>query len=211
MAFAGIHNFTSFLLAGILLNLIPGNDTIYIVSRTIAQGKKAGLFSVFGIATGSLVHTTLAAFGLSLIIAKSIVAFNILRFAGAVYLAYLGIKMFYGKRKGIDTVQVTKQPLYVIYYQAVITNVLNPKVALFFISFLPQFINPEFSKPYLSFMLLGLTFTTTGTLWCIVLALFASVISSALKRSSAFSGWINKLCGLTLIGLGIKVALTNKS
>ena len=89
----GIINFETFLLAGILLNLTPGNDTIFILSRTIAQGKQAGIMSVLGIATGSIIHTTFAAFGLSIIIAESIIAFSILKYAGAVYLAYIGFKM----------------------------------------------------------------------------------------------------------------------
>jgi threonine/homoserine/homoserine lactone efflux protein len=210
MGLSGINNFYSFLLAGIMLNLVPGNDTIYILSRTIAQGKKAGLFSVFGVATGSLIHTTLAAFGLSLIIARSIVAFTILRYAGAAYLVYIGIKMLAGKRKGFETVTINNQPIYKIYYQAVLTNVLNPKVALFFISFLPQFIDTGYSKPYFPFMLLGLTFTITGTIWCVMLTLFASVISGTLKKNGNLSVFIDNLCGLTLIGLGVKVALTNK-
>jgi threonine/homoserine/homoserine lactone efflux protein len=207
----GIHDFTAFLIAGILLNLLPGNDTIYILSRTIGQGKKAGLFSVFGIATGSLIHTTLAAFGLSLIIVKSILLFNILRFAGAAYLIYLGIRMLLLKNQKFNTVSVKNKPGYVIYYQAVITNVLNPKVALFFISFLPQFIDPGYSKPYISFLLLGLTFTATGTLWCIILTLFATAISVSLKKNTSLAGIIDKVCGLTLVGLGIKIAFTKKN
>lgn len=210
MLLPGIHNFTTFLLAGLLLNLVPGNDTIYILSRTISQGKRAGIVSVFGIATGSLVHTTLAAFGISLIIARSLIVFNMLRYAGATYLVYLGIKMLFAKNRKLHTVEVTKLPVYVVYYQAVLTNVLNPKVALFFISFLPQFIDPAYSKPYLSFLLLGLTFTTTGTIWCIILAMFASAISIYFKKNKSIAGYIDKVCGLTLIGLGIKIAFTPK-
>jgi threonine/homoserine/homoserine lactone efflux protein len=147
----GIIHFETFLIAGILLNLTPGNDTIFILSRSIAQGKKAGIMSVLGIATGSLVHTTLAALGLSVIIAKSIVAFNIIKYAGAAYLIYIGYKMLTDRSQlNTETNMAGKiTDLKRIYRDAVITNVLNPKVALFFIAFLPQFIDPAFKNTIL--------------------------------------------------------------
>ena len=146
----GIQHYETFLLAGILLNLTPGNDTIYILSRTIAQGRKAGIMSVLGIATGSLVHTLFAAVGLSVIIAQSPVLFNIIKYAGAAYLFYIGIRMILSKSSVINLQKPEKQKYNKIYLQAVLTNVLNPKVALFFISFLPQFIDPSYSNHYLS-------------------------------------------------------------
>lgn len=204
----GIQHYETFILAGILLNLTPGNDTIYILSRTIAQGRKAGIMSVLGIATGSLVHTLFAAVGLSVIIAQSPVLFNIIKYAGAAYLFYIGIRMIFSKSSVIklDTPKDEKNKK--IYWQAVLTNVLNPKVALFFISFLPQFIDPGYSNHYLSFLVLGLSFTITGTLWCLLLAFFASVISSALIKNSNAGNYLNKACGFILVGLGIRVALT---
>lgn len=208
----GIINFETFILAGILLNLTPGNDTIFILSRSIAQGKQAGIMSVLGIATGSIIHTTLAAFGLSIIISKSIIAFTIIKYAGAVYLAYIGYKML-TDRSQLDTETTStdrKINLKKIYRDGVITNVLNPKVALFFIAFLPQFIDPSYKNTVLPFMMLGITFTITGTAWCLVLASFASAISNKLKYNKKLSGYINKTCGAVLIGLGIKVALTGR-
>ncbi len=206
----GIIHFETFLIAGILLNLTPGNDTIFILSRSIAQGKKAGIMSVLGIATGSLVHTTLAALGMSVIIAKSIVFFNIIKYAGAAYLVYIGYKML-TDRSQLNTetnMAGKKTDLKRIYRDAVITNVLNPKVALFFIAFLPQFIDPAFENTILPFMLLGISFTITGTIWCLILAGFASIISNKLKRNKKLSFYINKTCGAVLIALGIKVAFT---
>jgi RhtB (resistance to homoserine/threonine) family protein len=208
----GIIHFETFLIAGILLNLTPGNDTIFILSRSIAQGKKAGIMSVLGIATGSLVHTTLAALGLSVIIAKSIVAFNIIKYAGAAYLIYIGYKMLTDRSQlNTETNMAGKiTDLKRIYRDAVITNVLNPKVALFFIAFLPQFIDPAFKNTILPFMLLGISFTITGTIWCLILAGFASIISNKLKRNKKLSFYINKTCGAVLIALGIKVAFTGR-
>jgi RhtB (resistance to homoserine/threonine) family protein len=203
----GIQHYETFLVAGILLNLTPGNDTIYILSRTIAQGRKAGILSVLGIGTGSLVHTFFAAVGLSIIIAKSPVLFNIIKYAGAAYLFYIGIRMILSKSSMIKLDHPEDEKYKKIYWQAVLTNILNPKVALFFISFLPQFINPTYSNHYLSFIVLGLSFTATGTLWCLVLALFASFISASLIKNTRTGNYITKACGFVLVALGIKVAL----
>jgi RhtB (resistance to homoserine/threonine) family protein len=208
----GIINFETFLIAGILLNLTPGNDTIFILARSIGHGKRAGIISALGIATGSLIHTMLAAFGLSLIIAQSILLFNIIKYAGAVYLIYLGIRMLTDK-KALNAVEIQSQNsvnYLSIYRDAILTNVLNPKVALFFIAFLPQFIDPVLKNAVLPFLLLGMTFIITGTAWCIVLALFASAIADKLKTNNKIAGVINKTCGLALIALGIKVALTGR-
>jgi len=208
----GIIHFETFLIAGILLNLTPGNDTIFILSKSIAQGKKAGIMSVLGIATGSLIHTTLAALGLSIIIARSIVVFTIVKYAGAAYLLYIGYKMIISRTK-IDanlSADDNKVDLLKIYRDAVFTNVLNPKVAMFFIAFLPQFIDPSYHNSIVPFLLLGFTFTTTGTIWCLVLASFASFIFSKLRNNPTFSGWLNRVCGAVLIGLGIKMALTSR-
>jgi len=202
----GIQHYETFILAGILLNLTPGNDTIYILSRTVAQGRKAGIMSVLGIATGSLVHTTFAAVGLSVIIAQSALLFNIIKYAGAAYLFYIGLRMIFSKTSVIQLDRPDTEKYKKIYLQAVLTNVLNPKVALFFISFLPQFIEPFYASHYISFLILGLSFTVTGTLWCLLLAVFASSISSALMKNKATSNYLNKACGCILAGLGLKVA-----
>lgn len=209
----GIIHFETFILTGILLNVTPGNDTIFILSRSMAQGKKAGFMSVLGISTGSLIHTTMAAFGLSIIIAKSILVFNIIKYAGAAYLIYIGYKMLTDKRhlttgeyfsdKSID--------LKKIYRDGVLTNVLNPKVAMFFIAFLPQFIDVNSKNTVLPFIILGVVFTITGSIWCLILANYSSMIFSKLKKNRKMSNYINKACGAVLVGLGIKIAMTNKN
>jgi RhtB (resistance to homoserine/threonine) family protein len=212
MNMTGIINFETFIIAGILLNLTPGNDTIFILSRCMAQGRQAGIMSVLGIATGSIIHTTLAAFGLSVIIAGSIVAFNIIKYAGAAYLVYIGYKMLTDQSQPDTATSIIEKKINLkkIYRDGVITNVLNPKVALFFIAFLPQFIDLTFKNTVLPFLALGITFTITGTIWCLILANFASIISGKLKSNKKLSGYINKICGAVLIGLGIKVALTGR-
>lgn len=208
----GIVHFETFLLTGILLNITPGNDTLFILSRSIAQGKKAGILSVLGIGTGSLVHTTLAAFGLSAIIAQSILLFSIVKYAGAGYLVYIRVKMILNQsRLNFNTEVVSTATNYKkIYRDAVLTNVLNPKVAMFFIAFLPQFIDPGYLHSVLPFLTLGITFTFTGTIWCALLALFSSAVFSSLRKNQAFSSYLHKFCGIVLIGLGIKVAVTGR-
>jgi RhtB (resistance to homoserine/threonine) family protein len=208
----GIIHFETFVLTGVLLNLTPGNDTIFILSKSIAQGRKAGIMSVLGIATGSLIHTTLAALGLSIIIAKSVLVFTIVKYAGAAYLLYLGYKMI-TDRMGLNTTisaSTAKINLVKIYRDAVLTNVLNPKVAMFFIAFLPQFIDPNYQNSIVPFMLLGITFTTTGTIWCLILANFSSFLFKKLRSNQKFSSYLNKICGAVLIALGIKIALTSR-
>ncbi|WP_409415884.1 LysE family translocator [Flavobacterium sp. PS2] len=209
----GIIHYETFILTGLLLNITPGNDTIFILSRSMAQGKKAGFMSVLGIATGSLIHTILAAFGLSIIIAKSILVFSIIKYASAAYLLYIGYQMLTDKTRLNTDVSFSEKSINLkkIYRDGVITNVLNPKVALFFISFLPQFIDSGLKNTIVPFITLGITFTITGTIWCLFLANFSSIIFAKLKYNKKLSNYINKSCGAVLIGLGIKVALTNKN
>jgi len=208
----GIIHFETFLLTGILLNLTPGNDTIFILTKSIGQGRKAGIISALGIGTGSIVHTMLAAFGLSLIITKSILVFNIIKFAGAIYLLYLGYKMI-TEQTNINTANIptsTSVNYLKIYRDAIFTNILNPKVALFFIAFLPQFIEPTVQNAVLPFFLLGTTFITTGTIWCVSLAIFASEIFNKFKSDKKISNYVNKICGITIFALGVKLALMHR-
>lgn len=209
----GITHFETFLIAGVLLNLTPGNDTIFILAKSIGQGKKAGIISALGIGTGAIFHTLLAAFGLSIVISKSILLFNIIKFAGAAYLLYIGFKMLIDKSQlKTDGIVVDNAVNYwKIYKEAIVTNILNPKVALFFIAFLPQFIEPTVSNTVLPFLILGLTFITTGTIWCLVLAIFASAIFSKLRTNKKAAFYLTKVCGLAMIGLGIKVAFTERT
>lgn len=182
------------------------------MTKSIGQGKKAGIVSALGIGTVSIVHTILAAFGLSIIIAKSILLFNIIKFAGAAYLLYIGFKMLTDKSqlKTDNIISSNSADYWKIYRDGIFTNILNPKVALFFIAFLPHFINPTLKNTILPFLILRTTFITTGTIWCLILAIFASTIFDKLKTKNKVATYINKVCGLTMIGLGIKIALTDR-
>ena len=203
----GIENYLGFLLAGIVMNLTPGADSIYIITRSVTQGKKAGIYSVLGIGSGAIVHIILAAFGLSTLLAKSILLFNIVKWVGAAYLIYLGIKTFLDKSNLFDTekTELDKVDLGKIYRQGFLTNVLNPKVAIFFLSLLPQFIKPEFASNIIPFLILGGTFLFTGTLWCLFLAYSASFMTNALRKNSKLAQVMKKLSGYVFIGLGLQL------
>ncbi len=204
----GIENYVGFIIVGILLNLTPGSDTIYILTRSIAQGKKAGIVSVLGIETGCLVHTVCAALGLSLILASSAKLFMLVKYIGAGYLIYIGVKMFLEQSPIFENQNVSfeRSDLLKIYRQGVITNVLNPKVALFYLSFLPQFINPENVYGPLPFLILGCTFMATGALWCLFLAYSAAIMTNTLRNNKKIGQFMQKLCATIFIGLGLQLA-----
>ena len=204
----GTQDIAAFLAAGILLNLTPGQDTLYILGRSMAQGKRAGVFSVLGISSGILFHTVAAATGLSALLAASSMAYTWIRWAGAAYLAFLGARMILGRRTLGQDLSGLQGPLEAgrIYRQGVMTNVLNPKVALFFLAFLPQFVDPNCAYPIVPFLLLGGLFMATGTAWCLCLVLLSSRLTATLRRGR-IAILAQRTCGILFIGLGLKLAL----
>jgi threonine/homoserine/homoserine lactone efflux protein len=205
----GIHDFGLFLAAGVLLNLTPGPDTVYIVGRSIAQGREAGVASALGICVGSIFHTCAAALGLSAILATSSVAFVAIKLLGGAYLIFLGIKLLLDRRRQLSLPSNFRQRTSAAAFrQGVLTNVLNPKVALFFLAFLPQFIDPATNNKILAFVTLGFTFVTTGTIWCLILAWFASSFSDRLRASETVGLWVNRAIGALFIFLGARLAAT---
>ncbi|GBF34797.1 threonine efflux protein [Desulfocucumis palustris] len=202
----GIENYGVFLFSGILLNLTPGSDTIYILGRSMGQGKKAGVISALGISSGALIHTLLVALGLSVILARSAIAFNLVKYLGAGYLVYLGIKTLASKKEiVVEKDEESRAGLKRIYFEGIITNLLNPKVALFFLAFLPQFVDPANNYGATPFLLLGLTFITTGTIWCVLLAVFSSFMTDKIRGEKRISILLNKLAGIIFIALGINL------
>jgi len=203
----GIHNFGLFLTAGILLNLTPGPDTAYILGRSVAQGRDAGVASALGIGVGSILHTCAAALGLSAILATSAFAFVAIKLLGGAYLIFLGIKMLLDRRKHLTLPSnFRRRTTLSAFRQGIFTNILNPKVALFFLAFLPQFIDPLSNTKVTAFVALGLTFVTTGTIWCLIVACFASAWSERLRQSRAFQQWLNRAAGALFVILGLRVA-----
>lgn len=203
----GIHDFGLFLAAGILLNLTPGPDTAYILGRSIAQGREAGIASALGICVGSIFHTCAAALGLSAILATSAVAFTAIKLVGGAYLIFLGIKMLLDRRRQLSLPSnFRRRTTAAAFRQGVFTNILNPKVALFFLAFLPQFIDPASNMKVSAFLALGLTFVTTGTIWCLILAWFASVFSERLRGNETIEQWLNRAAGALFVFLGLRLA-----
>ena len=203
----GIHDFGLFLAAGFLLNLTPGPDTLYILGRSVAQGREAGLASALGISVGSIFHTCAAALGLSAILATSVLAFVAIKLLGGAYLVFLGIKMILDRRRELALPSnFRRRTTLAAFRQGVLTNVLNPKVALFFLAFLPQFIDPASNMKIAAFMTLGLTFVTTGTIWCLVLTWFASSFSKRFRNNEAVAQWLNRTAGAIFVFLGLRLA-----
>lgn len=204
----GIHGFLLFLTTGILLNLTPGPDTLYILGRSVAHGHRAGIASALGISVGSIFHTCAAALGLSAVLATSAWAFLFVKFAGAAYLIFLGIRAVLAKQSELSLPRSFKRnSAAAAFRQGIVTNILNPKVALFFLAFLPQFIDSNAPAKTLAFILLGLSFVVTGTIWCLVLAWFSSAFSARLRESPTISAWLNRVVGSLFVFLGLRLAL----
>ena len=205
----GIQNYEVFVLSGILVNITPGQDVMYILGRSVAQGRKAGILSVLGICTGALIHTVAAALGLSAILMASASAFQVMKYAGAGYLVYLGVRMF-SRHSEHASLQKTSEDsnAWSIYLQGMLTDLLNPNVILFFLAFLPQFIDPTIQHAILPFLLLGSTFVTTGTAWCLIVACFAAGISGYLRRNSRTAVIVSRVTGGLFVFLGLRLAIS---
>ena len=206
-----IDNFYLFLTVSLLINLSPGPDMIYTAARSLSQGIKAGVFSALGIFVGCLFHTTAAVFGLSKIIEESVLLFSIIKYAGAAYLIFLGARSLLNRKKTkneIDTLpKLTNRK---IFFQGMLTNILNPKVAIFFLSFLPQFINPQsnYLKEQIAF--LGLWFDVQGAATLVLVACAVGAFKNILQKNKSFWNWQEKITGLILIGLGVKMFFVKK-
>jgi len=207
----GTQNLGLFLLAGIALNLVPGQDTLYILGRSVAQGRVAGIVSVLGIGSGCLVHILAATIGLYSLLALSPFSFTAICLAGGTYLIYLGLMTVIGgnKTRPAFTFGDTPEAQWQIYRQGVLTNLLNPKVALFFLAFLPQFIDPVPNPGWLPFLFLGFIFFCTGTIWCLFVALGASAITDRFRNDTKIQRGFDYFTCILFVGLGISVLLTH--
>jgi threonine/homoserine/homoserine lactone efflux protein len=202
--------FAAFAVASLALLIVPGPSVLYIVTRSMDQGRAAGLVSVLGIHTGSIVHVAAAALGVSAILASSALSFGVVKYAGAAYLIWLGIRAI--RRRGEDRLDVAgrEHSLGRIYAQGVVVNVLNPKTALFFLAFLPQFVDLSKGSVPLQVVILGITFILLGFVSDGTYALVSARVSRALgarRHAGVARRW---LPGLTLIGLGVASAITGR-
>lgn len=208
----GIHDLTLFIISGLLLNIMPGPDSLLIMTRSATQGWRAGVAAAMGIGTGIMVHVLAAAVGLSAILATSATAFMVVKYVGAAYILYMALGLLLSKRKdAAAVVAVPPQPYRRIFLQGLLTNVLNPKVAIFFLAFVPQFIDADAPNKALAFIILGCIFNLNGMLWCVSLALFTALASARLKVSPLVSLWLNRVTGGLFVWLGIKLALSKQN
>jgi threonine/homoserine/homoserine lactone efflux protein len=207
----GIHDLALFIVSGLLLNIMPGPDSLLIMTRSATQGWRAGCTAALGIGAGVFVHVFAAAIGLSAVLATSATAFTVVKYAGAAYILFMAIGLLRSKRRdAAAAVAVPPLPLPKIFAQGFLTNVLNPKVAIFFLAFVPQFIDAGAPNKALAFIILGCIFNLNGMLWCNGLAVFTAQASARLKLSPLVSLWLNRVTGGLFIWLGVKLALSKQ-
>jgi threonine/homoserine/homoserine lactone efflux protein len=207
----GIHDLSLFVVSGLLLNIMPGPDSLLIMTRSATQGWRAGSAAALGIGTGTFVHIFAAALGMSAILATSAAAFTVVKLLGAAYILYLAACMLLSKRGAVvQAPALAPLPLRRIYGQGILTNVLNPKVALFFLAFVPQFIDANAPHKALAFIVLGAVFNINGMLWCHALALFTAQARARLKLNPAVTQWLNRATGGLFVWLGVKLALAKQ-
>ena len=200
-------NLTLYIVASLALILTPGQDMIYVIGRSLAQGRVAGLCSAIGVIIGILVHTALAAIGVGAILQASETLFTVLKLAGAAYLVYLGIRMVLTREVAIDTsaggARATRLRLVL---QGVLSNVTNPKIILFFFAFLPQFVDPASEHPTRNLIALGVLYALLGLPVKCGVALIAARLSDRMRRTPAALAWMNRACGALLVALGVRLA-----
>ncbi len=198
-----------FLSAAILLNIAPGPDMIYLISKTMSQGKRVGFASILGLGTGALIHTLFVSLGISAIISTSVVVFKIIKYTGAAYLFYLGIKALLsgGLKFKENKKKEGDSSFFKSFSQAVIIDVTNPKVALFFIAFLPQFYRDNGTSKVAQFMTLGLIIILIGFIVETLIVLLSDKIAHLLKKKPIISRVLDKVFGTVLIGLGIRLVV----
>ncbi|MBK5542443.1 LysE family translocator [Pseudomonas sp. TH05] len=188
------------------LFLIPGPAVLLVITRTLQGGRKVGIATGLGVATGDLIHTLSAALGLSAILMTSALAFNVVKTAGACYLIYLGARAFFARSSTTGSMPLADVASRQAFFQAVGAEVLNPKTAIFFLAFLPQFIHPESGSSLSQFAVLGLIFSGLSAVYTSLLSIAIRPLSQCLKGLSRLRRWEGKIIGTLFVGLGVKVA-----
>lgn len=204
----GWSHLVPFMLAALALNLTPGADMTYVLSRSLAQGRAAGLASSLGIFTGSAVHTLLAAVGVAALIAASEIAYQVLIWVGALYLVYLAIKLW-REDASLEGLQQRKPAsLTRIWLEGTLVNLFNPKVAVFILAFLPQFTEPERGHVWAQILVLGTLFNISGTTVNSIVALAAGSLAERLRERPAIKVWMNRICATLLGALALRLVTT---
>jgi threonine/homoserine/homoserine lactone efflux protein len=203
----GIHHYWVFIATAVVLVITPGQDTFFILGRSLSGGRTAGIAAALGISAGSVLHTFAAALGLSALLATSPYAFMTVKFAGAAYLVFIGVRALMSRTSGMSGGETSANGgRWSSFRQGIVSNLLNPKVALFFLALMPQFIEAGSDNKVGAFLALGLTFVALGVVWCVVLAIAAAKLRSAFLRRPSMAMVLNKIAGAMFIALGLKLA-----
>jgi len=209
----GVHDLGLFIISGLLLNLTPGQDVAYIISRSTALGWRDGAIAALGVGAGCFVHVFAAALGLSAILATSATAFTVVKLMGAAYLIWVGVGMFRGNGNGSGSAEQERQHPPVtrrkVFSQGFLTNALNPKVALFFLAFLPQFVSADAPAKSLAFLFLGVVFTMNGTIVNLLWAWSSARVLAIFGAGRRHGAWARRVAGSLFIGLGIRLAMAD--
>jgi threonine/homoserine/homoserine lactone efflux protein len=211
---AGTQHLWLFVVSGLLLNITPGPDSLFIMARSATQGWRAGVVACWGVGSGVFVHVFAAALGLSALLATSATAFAVVKAIGAGYLVWIGIGMLRRRAGSEPPTAAAAAPRAIAYRQVwrqgFLTNALNPKVALFFLAFVPQFIAPDAPSKPLAFIVLGVIFNINGMLWCHALALFTAFASRRLRLGAGIGRWLGRTLGAVFVALGARLALASR-
>ncbi len=208
----GTTDLALFVVSGLLLNITPGPDTLYILGRTASHGWRGGTVAALGIGAGLFVHTFAAVVGLSALLAASAAAFAVLKWIGAGYLVYMGVSLLRARpaiHQAVPALRVAG--LRKVFLQGFLTNVLNPKVVLFFLAFLPQFVDPGASNKALALLFLGFVFIVNGTLWNLFVVWSAASLANRLSGSGHLVVALNRTIGALFVYLGIRLLLSRES
>lgn len=197
--------------ASLALILTPGQDMLYVISRSLAQGRAAGVYSAIGVILGILVHTALAAFGVGAILAASEGLFLLLKLVGAAYLLYLGLRLLFSRTQDVAlaTGGDTMRPASLV-WQGLLSNVSNPKIVLFFFAFLPQFVDPASSHPTRDLVFLGVLYAALGLPVKVGVGLAAGSLAHVLRGKPQVLAWVNRASGMVLVALGLRLAATER-
>ncbi len=206
----GIHHYWLFVATAVVLIITPGQDTFFILGRSLAGGRTAGIAAALGISAGSVLHTFAAALGLSALLATSPYAFMAVKFAGAAYLVFIGVRALLARTTAVGDApgESSGDGRWSAFRQGIVSNVLNPKVALFFLALMPQFIDAASTNKVAAFLALGLSFVAMGVIWCVVLAIGAARLRSAFLRRPSMAVVLQRVAGVMFIALGIRLAGT---
>ena len=209
----GTQELALLVVSGLLLNMAPGPDSLLVMARSASQGWRAGSAAALGIGAGTCVHIVAAALGMSALLATSATAFMLVKLVGAAYLLYIGIGMLLARPREVvepGAGELAPLPYGRIFAQGLLTNMLNPKVALFFLAFVPQFISPDAEHKALAFLLLGAIFNLNGMLWCHLLALSTAFAQRRLRIGRRLGLWLERGTGGLFAALGVKLALADR-